>query len=1046
MTTRASIRVLLLEDSDDDAELMIDALRQARFDPVWERVETQEDFVAALQGAFDVILADYGLAQFTGLEALQLARERDPDVPFILISGSIGEDIAVSAMQSGADDYLLKDRMARLGPAVSHALEKRRLSAQKLQAEAALRESERRFSSMLANIQLLSLMLDRQARVTYCNDYLLRLTGWRREQVLGCDWFERFVPADPSGKRAEFMARIAEPADAWHHDSALVTRYGARRLIRWSSSVLRSDTGDIIGTASIGQDVSEQHQAEVKIRGLNRIHAMLSGINALIVRAASPRELFDGACRIAVEHGGFGIAWIGEIQSEREEVVPVAVAGVEQDSVLMRISSPVRADSQGVLQRAVRSRETAFDNDIAKTPSHGGERRREAIRRGFRSVITLPLLVDGELVSTFSMFAKEPDFFDDEEVRLLNELAANLSFALDHMARKRRIERLSRVRALSGEINAAIVRITDRATLLAETCRIATQHGRFEMVWIGEIDFDRQSVRPAAFTGFSAPTAHAVSWKSINAAQGTLAEAIRTRCAAVRNNIEASLPSGGLRDEAMQAGCLSTVCLPIVVDHRVEALIVLFATGRNFFDAEELSLLNEVAADVSFALQSIASRERVEYLSYYDPLTGLPNRALFIDRAGQLRTRGDDKSIVAFLLLNIERFRNINDTFGRHGGDELLRMAAKRLEAAFGGAECLARIGADNFGILMRGMPGPAAVVHAVESRVLGCFLEPFLIGGAELRVAARAGIALHPVDGENSETLLNNAEAALKQARSSGERFLFYAAHMNAEAAQVVSLETRLRKAVEAGEFVLHYQPKIALDSGRVRGLEALIRWQDPQSGQLVPPARFIPLLEETGMILDVGKWAIAQALSDHRAWRNLGCAPERVAVNVSAVQLRRRDFVDAVARIANRDAGDAQALELEVTESLLMHDVQTNMRMLLVLRGMGIRVSIDDFGTGYSSLSYITRLPVSSIKIDRSFVNEMAGSSEAKAIVATIITLAHGLGLITVAEGVETEQQAQLLRSLDCDEAQGYLFAKPMPARDLVEFLQRAPQAAPH
>jgi EAL domain-containing protein (putative c-di-GMP-specific phosphodiesterase class I) len=248
------------------------------------------------------------------------------------------------------------------------------------------------------------------------------------------------------------------------------------------------------------------------------------------------------------------------------------------------------------------------------------------------------------------------------------------------------------------------------------------------------------------------------------------------------------------------------------------------------------------------------------------------------------------------------------------------------------------------------------------------------------------------------------------------------------------------LRKAVEESRFVLHYQPKIVLSSGRVRGVEALIRWNDPDSGQLIPPARFIPLLEETGMIFDVGKWAIGQALDDHRAWRALGCAPERVAVNVSAVQLRRRDFVEAVGSVINRAAGDGGALELEVTESLLMHDVQANMRMLLVLRGMGVRISIDDFGTGYSSLSYITRLPISSIKIDRSFVNDMGTSAEAKAIVSTIITLAHALGLRTIAEGVETEEQAQLLRSLDCDEGQGFLFGKPMPADQLVKFLQAA------
>ena len=1042
-SARARIRILIFEDNEDDAALLIDTLRRARLDPVWQRVDTRENFANVLSDRYDLILADYNVAQFTGLDALRLVRERGLDIPFILVSGSIGEDIAVAAMHSGADDYLLKDRTARLGPAVLRALEKRRLRRQKEETESALRESERRFSAMLASVQLLSVMLDREARITYCNDFLLRLTGWTRDEVLGSDWFERFVPGESAESRNEFLARVVQSPDAWHRESTIVTRTGERRTIRWNNSVLRSDAGEIIGTASIGQDVTEQLQAEAKILGLNRIHAMLSSINTLIVRAVSPQELFEGACRIAVEHGKFGAAWIGELDGQRLEVLPVAGAGVERDTALMRMPLSLRPEAppdSGVVQRAVRLQKATFDNDITRNAASGGERRKDAIRRGFRSVSALPLLVDGTVIATFSVFASEPDFFDQEEMDLLNELAANLSLALEHMARKRRIERLSRVRALSGEINAAIVRIRDRSTLLEETCRIAAQHGQFEMVWIGEIDFDRESVRAAASHGFSGETVNAVSWNSIQAAQGTLSEAIRTRCAAVRNNIDTALPSGGLRDEAMRAGCFSTVCLPVTVDGRVQALIVLFASGRNFFDADELALLNEVAADISFALQSIASRERVEYLSYYDPLTGLPNRTLFIDRAGQMRSRGDEKPFVAFLLLNIERFRNINDTFGRRGGDELLRLIGKRLEAAFGGNECLARIGADNFGILIRGVQEPAMVVHAVENRVLGCFVQPFIIGGSELRVAVKVGIALHPVDGEQAETLLNNAEAALKKAQNSGERYLFYAAHMNAEAAQVVSLETRLRKAVDEDRFVLHYQPKIELSSGRVRGVEALIRWNDPQSGELIAPARFIPLLEETGMIFDVGKWAIGQALAEHRAWKAHGCAPERVAVNVSAVQLRRRDFVEAVAGVIDRGRGDANALELEVTESLLMHDVQANMRMLLVLRGMGVRISIDDFGTGYSSLSYITRLPISSIKIDRSFVNEMGSSSEAKAIVSTIITLAHALGLRTIAEGVETEEQAQILRSLDCDEGQGYLFGRPMPAEQLVDYLQQS------
>jgi EAL domain-containing protein (putative c-di-GMP-specific phosphodiesterase class I) len=263
----------------------------------------------------------------------------------------------------------------------------------------------------------------------------------------------------------------------------------------------------------------------------------------------------------------------------------------------------------------------------------------------------------------------------------------------------------------------------------------------------------------------------------------------------------------------------------------------------------------------------------------------------------------------------------------------------------------------------------------------------------------------------------------------------------MHARAVQTLSMESRLRKAVEAQQFVLHYQPKVTLASGAICGLEALLRWQDPAAG-LVSPAAFIPALEQTGLIREVGRWALSQALADYRDWSARGSAVPRIAVNVSAIQLQQQDFVDTVVS-AVQEAGDIpEALELEVTESLLMKDVQTSIRKLSILRGMGIRVAMDDFGTGYSSLSYIARLPIDAVKIDRSFVSGMVSSPQDKAIVTTILALAHSLGLEVVAEGVETAEQAQLLAALGCDKAQGYFYDRPLPAAGIEPLLRAAAQ----
>jgi EAL domain-containing protein (putative c-di-GMP-specific phosphodiesterase class I) len=320
-----------------------------------------------------------------------------------------------------------------------------------------------------------------------------------------------------------------------------------------------------------------------------------------------------------------------------------------------------------------------------------------------------------------------------------------------------------------------------------------------------------------------------------------------------------------------------------------------------------------------------------------------------------------------------------------------------------------------------------------VEQRLEATFRGPFRVGDNDLRVSARVGIALFPDDGADAETLLRNAEAALKKAKGTGDRYLFFAQAMTARVAERLSLENRLRDALDNEEFVLHYQPKVNLATGLLTSAEALIRWNDPKTG-LVPPLQFIPILEETGLIHDVGRWAMRKAIQDYLRWRDAGLGAVRIAVNVSPLQLRNRHFVAEVEQALAADPLAAAGLELEITESLIMEDVKHSTALLLAIRAMGVTIAIDDFGTGYSSLSYLSKLPVDTLKIDRSFVNDMTAGPEGLALVSTILTLAHSLKLKVVAEGVETEEQSRLLRLLKCDEMQGYLFSKPVPA-DLFE-----------
>jgi diguanylate cyclase (GGDEF)-like protein len=450
-----------------------------------------------------------------------------------------------------------------------------------------------------------------------------------------------------------------------------------------------------------------------------------------------------------------------------------------------------------------------------------------------------------------------------------------------------------------------------------------------------------------------------------------------------------------------------------------------------------MKLLLELAGDISFALEVMEKEAQLVYLAHHDVLTGLPNRALFEERLEQrVRAAHHDQKLFAVVMLDVERFRNINETLGRHVGDAVLRQLARRLQEAIGETEVLANVGADHFALATRRIDDAAEIARIVEQVLAAAVADPFDAGEKALHLAARAGIAVYPADGGDGEGLYRNAEAALREAKRTGQKYQFYAPQMNATVAQALHLENRMRGALQRGEFVLHYQPKVDLGTGAIVGLEALIRWQDPETG-LVPPAQFIPLLEETGLIVQAGSWAMQEAARTAVAFRAKGLPAVRIAVNVSPIQLRQKGFVRSVEEAIGAAGGGAHGLDLEITESVIMHDIGENVRKLNELRAMGVELAIDDFGTGYSSLAYIGRLPVAVIKIDRAFIHKLDSRSENMPIVQTIISLTHELGRKVVAEGVETEDQAALLRKLRCDHYQGYLFSKPLPADGIERLL---------
>jgi diguanylate cyclase (GGDEF)-like protein/PAS domain S-box-containing protein len=604
-----------------------------------------------------------------------------------------------------------------------------------------------------------------------------------------------------------------------------------------------------------------------------------------------------------------------------------------------------------------------------------------------------------------------------------------------------RISRLNRMHTVLSGINAAIVRIRDRDELFSEAVRIAVEHGGMQSAWMGIVDNATREVRLTAWSGGDNPFVESLRGRTsmrLDAKEGggIVARAAGSRLAVVSNDVAAD-ERVTLRAELGKRGIRSLAVQPIVVDGATVALLTLHSSELGFFDAQEIKLLQELAGDIAFALEHIANREKVDYLAYYDELSGLANRRLFVERLSQfLHAAGQSGDKLALVVADVERLRVVNESLGRTAGDAVLKAVAARLSVSAERAE-LARVSANHFAIVLQGIKGRSAVTRRLARLWQEVFGPPLEVDGTELRVAGRAGIAMYPGDGSDPDALIRGAEAALLRAKQTGERHVFHAPEMTERTAEKLTLENRLRQGLERDEFVLHYQPKVDVETQRIVGVEALIRWQNPVTG-LVPPGQFIPLMEETGIILEVGAWALRRAIQDHKRWTEMDLPAPRVAVNVSAVQLRKKDYV-ATLQEALRHGTRVPGVDLEITESLVMDDIQGNIDKLKEVRSLGVGIAIDDFGTGYSSLGYLARLPVQSLKIDRSFIVTMLNQPETMTLVSTIISLAHSLKLKVVAEGVDDPEQAKLLRLLRCDEMQGYLFSHPLPFDELTALLRK-------
>lgn len=463
------------------------------------------------------------------------------------------------------------------------------------------------------------------------------------------------------------------------------------------------------------------------------------------------------------------------------------------------------------------------------------------------------------------------------------------------------------------------------------------------------------------------------------------------------------------------------------LSYTLGAILVLVVIGMFLLRWQITPLARNLVAQIR---ERKLAEERFAHLAQHDSLTGLPNRVLFHDRLQLAMIDAKRRQqTVAVMFLDADRFKTINDTLGHDAGDDLLKQIATRLTSCLRAGDTVSRLAGDEFAVVLPGVEN-TNYTRDLAQRLLGCFAEPFRLKEQQIFITASIGVTLYPSDATTEEGLLKNADTAMYRAKDAGRNnFQFYSADMHAHAVQRLKLENRLRGATERGELVLHYQPLVNLKSGQIEGMEALLRWNHPELGQ-VPPLEFIPLAEETGLIIPIGEWVLRAACAQARAWQDAGLPPLQLSVNLSARQFQK-DLVGMVKSVLEETGLEPKYLELELTESVVMQNPERAVATLDALDQMGVRLSIDDFGTGYSSLGYLKRFPIDTLKVDRSFVCDIPGDADDMLITAGIIGLAHSLGIRVVAEGVETSAQLSFLHAQHCDAMQGYYFSKPLPAK---------------
>ena len=840
------------------------------------------------------------------------------------------------------------------------------------------------------------LLLDAQGRILEANDRAIDAYGYSVEELAektitdllteAAGLEERWKSLMESGTlRADVMHRRAD-------GTTFPVEFSARRFDLDGSTYIHT----------VIRDITSRRDDEKQLVNLKDAYAALSQTNQCISGCSNHEELFQQTCEIAIRFTRLKLAWIGIVDWSRAIVEPMAKAGPATNYVngLQVSVDPDSPWSRGPAGSAVLSGRTVITNNLW---NHDGFQPwvEGLTAYGIQSWAGFPLLQRGEVVGVLTLYADDPKFFTEEMAGLFGEMADDLSLALDRMAQASKQQ----------ELEAELQRLKKAVEQSPVTVVITDPTGVI------------QYVNPA-FTVTSGYTSEEALGRNPRLLKS--GKISSETYSAMWRSLTNGEPWAGQFHNKRKDGSL----------YWEEAVISPVKDSQGV-----ITHFIAVKQDVTARLEAEA---RARFLAFHDPLTKLPNRLVAKDQMREAISKANDAGTKAALLfIDIDNFKRVNDSLGHSVGDHLLQALVQRLAGCMREEDTLSRVSGDEFLVVASGLH-KAEIVEGIAERIRKALAVPLNVDGMEIATTVSIGAALYPDDGMSFDDLHRQADLAVYCAKKEGrDTFRVYNKSMETNSHEYVLTVNGLRKALEHGEFVLHYQPQVRLETGEVTAVEALIRWNHPQLG-LVPPGKFIPIAEDSGLIVEIGNWIIGEACRQGAEWHKLGLANLRVATNVSAIQLRRGGL-DHLIVAALRDSNlDPEALEIELTESALIHDNAGVAALLKRFKSLGIGIALDDFGTGYSNFTYLKHFELDRLKIDQSFIRNISSNTGDVAIVRSIVQLARNFGLETVAEGVENEEVLRVVRRAGCDHVQGYLLARPMPAGEIPSFISNWPMHA--